>query len=46
MEETKHQRFLRLIMGSDEEFYEQFLKDLPEEELQKFMEENPDFMKK
>ena len=46
MEETKHQRFLRRIMGSDEEFYEEFLKDLSTEQLQKFMEENPDFMKK
>ena len=45
MKETEHQRFLRLIMGSDEEFFEQFLKDLPEDKLQKFMEDNPDFLK-
>ena len=32
-------------MGSDEEFFEKFLKDLPEEKLKKFMEENPEFMK-
>ena len=45
MEETRHERFLREIMGSDADFYEKFLKDLPEEELQKFLNENPDFMK-
>lgn len=45
MKETKHERFLRLIMGSDEDFFEQFLKDLPEEQLQKFLEENPNFLK-
>lgn len=45
MKETQQQRFLRLVMGSDMEFYEQFLKDLPEDKLQKFLEENPDFLK-
>ena len=45
MKETKQQRFLRLLMGSDEEFFEQFLKYLPEDKLQKFLEENPDFLR-
>lgn len=45
MKETKHERFLRLIMGDDMEFFEQFLADLPEDKLQKFLDENPDFLK-
>jgi hypothetical protein len=43
MEETRHQKFLREIMGSDMDFFEKFLKDLPEEKLQKFLDENPEF---
>jgi len=43
MEETRHQRFLREIMGSDMDFFDKFLKDLPEEKLQKFLDENPEF---
>ena len=42
MEETRHQKFLREIMGSDMDFFEKFLKDLPEEKLQKFLDENPE----
>lgn len=45
MKETKQERFLRLVMGNDEEFFEQFLKDLPEDKLKKFLDENPDFLK-
>lgn len=45
MEETKHEKFLREIMGSDEEFYEKFLKNLTDEQLKKFLKANPDFMK-
>lgn len=45
MEETRHERFLREIMGSDEEFYEKFLTNLTEEQLKKFLKANPDFMK-
>lgn len=45
MKESKQDEFLRLVMGSDIEFYEQFLKDLSEEELQKFLDANPDFLK-
>lgn len=44
MQETQQEKFLRLIMGSDMDFYEQFLSDLTEEELQKFLEKNPDFL--
>lgn len=45
MEETRHERFLREIMGSDEEFYEKFLTKLTDEQLKKFLQANPDFMK-
>jgi hypothetical protein len=45
MEETRHQKFLREIMGDDMEFYEKFLKDLPDEKLQQFLDENPEFLK-
>jgi hypothetical protein len=33
------------FMGSDEEFYEKFLTKLTDEQLRKFLKENPDFMK-
>ena len=29
----------------DIEFYEKFLKDLPDEKLQQFLDENPEFLK-
>ena len=45
MEETRHERFLREIMGSDEEFYEKYLTKLTEEQLRRFLKDNPDFMK-
>lgn len=45
MEETRHEQFLREIMGSDEEFYEKFLTKLTDEQLKKFLKANPDFMK-
>ena len=45
MEETRHQKFLREIMGDDMEFYEKLLKNLPEEEFQRFLDENPEFLK-
>lgn len=45
MKENKQEEFLRVVMGSDMEFYEQFLKDLSEEELKNFLDANPDFLK-
>jgi len=45
MKESKQESFLRLIMGDDMEFFEQFLADLPEDELQKFLDKNSDFLK-
>ena len=45
MEETRHEKFLREIMGDDMEFYEKFLKDLPEDKFQQFLDENPEFLK-
>lgn len=45
MGETRQEKFLREIMGSDMDFYEKFLKNLPEEEFQEFLDQNPDFMK-
>lgn len=38
-------RFWRLVSSSDEQFYEEHLMDFTDEELQKFLDENPDFMK-
>lgn len=38
-------RFLEKINGDDMEFYEEFLVNLSEEELQRFLEENPDFLR-
>lgn len=37
--------FLKFIMGSDMDFYEEHLSDLPLDQLQKFLDENPDFLK-
>lgn len=45
MSETRQQKFLREIMGDDMEFFEKFLKNLPEEKLQQFLDENPEFLK-
>jgi len=45
MEETRHQKFLREIMGNDMEFYEKFLINLSEEQFQQFLKENPEFLK-
>ena len=45
MEESRHERFLRELMGDDTEFYHKFLTKLSDEEMQRFLEENPDFLK-
>ena len=37
--------FLGFMIGDDLDFYEKFLVDLSDEELDKFFEANPDFMK-
>lgn len=44
MKETRQEKFLKEIMGSDTEFFEKYLKNLPEDKLQKFLDENPDFL--
>lgn len=45
MKESKQKDFLRLIMGSDMDYYEDYLADLSEEELQRFLDSNPDFLR-
>lgn len=45
MRETRQERFLKDMFGSDMDFYEKFLKDLSEEELQKFLDDHPEFLK-
>ena len=46
MEENVVERLLRDIMENDLEFYERFLKDLSEKELQAFLDHNPEFLNK
>lgn len=43
MKDDKKISFLEFINGTDKDFYEAFLANLSEEELQRFMEDNPDF---
>lgn len=38
-------RFIDFVMGSNQEFYDTYLVNLSEEELELFMKNNPDFMK-
>lgn len=38
-------KFLEFIMEDDIDFYERFLVNLSDEEIDKFLEENPDFLK-
>ena len=45
MEESRHERFLRELMSDDTEFYNKFLSKLSDEEMQRFLEKNPDFLK-
>lgn len=44
MQETQQQKFLKSVMGDDMDFFDQFLSDLSEDELQRFLDENPDFL--
>ena len=39
------ERLLKFVEGDDLDFYEEYVMHLPEEEQQKFFEENPDFLK-
>ena len=43
MNDDKKISFMEFIKGTDKDFYEAFLVNLSEEELQRFMEDNPDF---
>ena len=38
-------KFIDFVMGSNQEFYDAYLVNLSEEELELFMKHNPDFMK-
>lgn len=38
-------KFWEYVLGDDVDFYNEFLADLSDEELDKFLEENPDFFK-
>jgi len=42
--ETKQNQILKFIMESDMEFFEHFLSDLNEKELQSFFDNNPEFL--
>lgn len=42
--ENRQCDFLKLLMEDDLKFYEEFLLDLSDEEINRFFEENPDFM--
>lgn len=37
-------KFCYYILGSDIDFYEEFVMELPDEEQEKFFDANPDFM--
>ncbi len=43
MSEEKVNRFIDFIMGSEQDFYDAYLVNLSEEELEIFMKNNPDF---
>ena len=45
MQESKEREFLRYLQSDDAEFYEMFLVNLSDEELEKFLRKNPDFLK-
>lgn len=44
MNERKEHDFWRFVTGSDMDFYDEFLVNLSLEELQRFLDENPDFL--
>ena len=43
--ENKGQSFMEFIMGDDLDFYENYLVNLSQEEIDLFFKNNPDFMK-
>lgn len=43
-EQEKITRFIDFVMGSDQDFYENYLINLSEGELELFMKNNPDFL--
>ena len=45
MSEIKYDRFFEFIDSDDAEFYEKFLINLSDEELEEFLRKNPDFLK-
>ncbi len=44
MSEEKLNRFIDFVMGSNQEFYDTYLVNLSEEELELFMKNNADFL--
>lgn len=44
MSEEKVNRFIDFVMGSDLDFYNTYLVNLTEEELERFKKDNPDFV--
>lgn len=45
-EKDKMNRFIDFIMGSEQDFYDTYLVDLSEEEMEQFLKNNPDFMER
>lgn len=45
MDQTDFIKCMERIFGSDLEFLEECIDDLDDEELEKFLDENPDFLK-
>ena len=43
-EQERITRFIDFVMGSNQDFYDNYLTNLTEEELALFMKNNPDFM--
>lgn len=43
-EAKQRKRFLEFILESEQDFYDKYLVNLTEEELERFLKENPDFM--
>ena len=43
-EQEKINRFMDFVIGSNQDFYDNYLTNLTEEELELFMKNNPDFM--
>ncbi len=44
-ENERIEKFIDFIMGSNRDFYETFLVNLSEDELERFLKDNPDFMR-